>query len=68
MSILWGRKLKPHPGTFLKVGLSSVQAKEKARARVAKNCLFVTLMSLNAGYGSLVERYQSAELCVAALY
>ena len=24
MSTLWGRKLKPHPGTFLKVGLSSV--------------------------------------------
>ena len=32
-----------------------LQAKEKARARVAKNRLLVTLMSLNAGHGSLVE-------------
>ena len=37
-----------------------LQAKDKARARVAKNCLIVTLMSLNVGYGSLIERYQSA--------
>ena len=36
-----------------------LQAREKARARVAKNCLIVTLMSLNVGYGSLIERYQS---------
>ena len=36
-----------------------LQAKDKARARVAKNCLLVTLMSLNDGYGSLVEGYQS---------
>ena len=36
-----------------------LQAKDKARARVAKNCLIVTLMSLNVGYGSLVERYQN---------
>ena len=35
-----------------------LQAKDKARARVAKNCLIVTLMSLNVGYGSLIERYQ----------
>ena len=36
-----------------------LQARDKARAHVAKNCLIVTLMSLNVGYGSLIERYQS---------
>ena len=36
-----------------------LQARDKARARVARNCLIVTLMSLNVGYGSLIERYQS---------
>ena len=36
-----------------------LRAKDKARARVAKNCLLVTLMSLNVGYGSLVESYQN---------
>ena len=35
-----------------------LQPKGKARARVAKNCLLVTLMSLNVGYGSLLESYQ----------
>ena len=41
-------------------------AKEKMRVNVAKNCLIVTLMSLDVGYGSILERYQrecnSAEL------
>ena len=36
-----------------------LRAKNKARVRVAKNCLLVTLMSLNVGYGSLVESYQN---------
>ena len=31
---------------------------DKVRARVAKNILLVTLMSLNVGYGSLIEDYQ----------
>ena len=35
-----------------------LRPKEKARARVAKNYLLVTLMSLNVGYGSLIENYQ----------
>ena len=35
-----------------------LQARDNARARVAKNSLTVTLMSLNVGYGSLIERYQ----------
>ena len=42
-----------------------LQAKDKARARVAKNCLIVTLMSLNVGYGSLTERYQSENSSVS---
>ena len=33
-------------------------AKEKVKANVAKNCLIVTLMSLELGYGSISERYQ----------
>ena len=31
---------------------------DKLRARVAKNCLLVTLTSLIPGYGSLIESYQ----------
>ena len=31
---------------------------DKARANVAKNCLIVTLTSLELGYGSILERYQ----------
>ena len=38
---------------------SSVYKALSKRARVAKNCLLVTLMSLNAGYGSLVESDQN---------
>ena len=34
---------------------------EKFRARVAKNFLLVTLVSLNVGYGSLIENYQREE-------
>ena len=33
-------------------------AKEKVKANMAKNCLIVTLMSLELGYGSILERYQ----------
>ena len=36
-----------------------LRSKDKARARVAKNCLLVILMSLTVGYGSLVESYQN---------
>ena len=43
-------EVTPKPG--------ELRAKDKARARVAKNCLLVTLMSLNVGYGSLVESHQ----------
>ena len=43
-------KVMPKPG--------ELRAQDKVRARVAKNCLLVTLMSLNVGYGSLVESYQ----------
>ena len=33
-------------------------ARDKVRANMAKNCLIVTLMSLELGYGSILERYQ----------
>ena len=32
--------------------------RDKLRVRVAKNCLLVTLMFLNAGFGTLIENYQ----------
>ena len=35
-----------------------LKPRDKVRARVAKNFLLVTLMSLNVGYGSLIEDYQ----------
>ena len=35
-------------------------AKETMKANVAKNCLIVTLMSLELGFGSVIERYQNA--------
>ena len=33
-------------------------ARDRMRANVAKNCLIVTLMSLEVGYGSILERYR----------
>ena len=33
-------------------------ARDKMRANMAKNCLIVTLMSLELGYGSILERHQ----------
>ena len=38
----------------------SMTAKETMRANVAKNCLILTMMSLELGYGSIIERYQQA--------
>ena len=39
--------------------------KEKVKANMPKNCLIVTLMSLELGYGSILERYrQEAESIV----
>ena len=35
-----------------------LSAKDKMKANVAKNCLIVTLMSLDIGYGSILERHQ----------
>ena len=35
-----------------------LRTRDKVRARAAKNCLLVTLMSFNVGYGSLIESYQ----------
>ena len=38
----------------------TMTAKETMRANVAKNCLILTMMSLELGYGSIIERYQQA--------
>ena len=35
-------------------------AKETMKANAAKNCLILTMMSLDLGYGSVIERYQQA--------
>ena len=43
-------------------------AKEKVKANVAKNCLIVTLMSLELGYGSIIERYQQEGESIAQRY
>ena len=36
----------------------SMTPKEMMKANVAKNCLILTMMSLELGYGSIIERYQ----------
>ena len=41
-----------------------LQPTDRARARVAKNCLLVTLMSLNVGYGSLIEDYRQESMLI----
>ena len=38
------------------------------RANVAKNCLIVTLMLLELGYGSILERYQQERDTVLERY
>ena len=43
-------------------------AKETMKANVAKNCLIVTLMSLDLGFGSVIERYQNARDAVVERY
>ena len=43
-------------------------AREKVKANVAKNCLIVTLMSLELGYGSILERYQQEGESIAQRY
>ena len=43
-------------------------AKEKVKANVAKNCLIVTLMSVELGYGSILERYQQEGESIAQRY
>ena len=46
----------------------SMTAKEKQRAKVAKNCLILTMMSLELGYGSIIERYRQARDAVVERY
>ena len=43
-------------------------AKEKVNANAAKNCLIVTLMSLEVGYGPILERYQQEGESIAQRY
>ena len=46
----------------------SMTAKEMQRANVAKNCLILTMMSLDLGYGSINERYRQAQDAVVERY
>ena len=43
-------------------------AREKVKASMAKNCLIVTLMSLELGYGSILERYQQESKSILERY
>ena len=43
-------------------------AKETLKANVAKICLILTMMSLELGYGSVIERYQRAKNAVVERY
>ena len=43
-------------------------AKETMKANVAKNCLILTMMSLELGFGSVIERYQRARDAVVERY
>ena len=43
-------------------------AREQIKANVAKNCLIVTLMSLELGYGSILERYQQESRSIVEHY
>ena len=46
----------------------AMTAKETKKANVAKNCLILTLMSLDLGFGSVIERYQNARDAVVERY
>ena len=46
----------------------SMTVKETMRANAAKNCLILTMMSLELGYGSIIERYQQARNAVVERY
>ena len=46
----------------------TMTAKEKRKANVVKNCLIVTMMSLEIGFGSVIERYRSARDAVVERY
>ena len=46
----------------------AMTAKETKKANVAKNCLILTMMSLELGYGPVIERYQSARDAVVERY
>ena len=46
----------------------AMTARETKKARVVKNCLILTLMSLELGFGSVIERYQNARDAVVERY
>ena len=46
----------------------ALTAKETMKANVAKNCLILAMMSLELGFGSVIERYQRARDAVVKRY
>ena len=46
----------------------AMTVKETKKANVAKNCLILTMMSLELGFGSVIERYQRARDAVVERY
>ena len=46
----------------------TMTARETKKAKATKNCLILTLMSLELGFGSVIERYQNARDAVVERY
>ena len=46
----------------------TLTARETMKANAARNCLILTLMSLELGYGTIIERYQQARDAVVERY
>ena len=46
----------------------AMTARERKKANTVKNCLLVTMMSLETGFGSVTERYRSARDAVVERY
>ena len=46
----------------------ALTAKETVKANAAKNCLILTMMSLELGFGSVIERYRQARDAVVERY
>ena len=74
---IWEFQIENHSAIYVTTGFNqsrwlrkprAMTAKEIKKANVAKNCLILTMMSLELGFGSVIERYQSARDAVVERY